>query len=57
MTDRSRANTDETPLFQDMDEQEQVLSDNAASGVDVVPVTGGAFQAAEVAPGSSTTTG
>lgn len=62
MADRPHTNTDETPLFHDMDEQEQVYApqqvapDDSASGVDVVPVTAGSFQPADSAPGVSAET-
>ncbi len=62
MADRPHKNTEETPLFQGMDEQEQVYAsqqvgaDDTASGVDVVPTTAGSFLPADSGPGVSAET-
>ncbi len=52
------------PLFQNADEQEETYApqqlpqnEDSAQAVPVVPLTGGAFQAGEVAPGTATQTG
>lgn len=52
------------PLFQNADEQEEKYApqqlpqnDASAPGVAIVPTTGGAFQAGEVASGTATETG
>ncbi len=53
----------DTPLFQNADEQEEIYApqqlpqhDHSTTGVAVVPTTAGAFNPADVAPGTATET-